>query len=319
MDKYKRINIDLDILSPKSVMEIFSFINDCFENSLDLKYFKKNLLEFNTQEQFFICYYLKKYTTNNLESYLNIYVKKINDDYLSFNNSFSIDDTIELIYINVDKIRNYIELNYKTLKRQTKLIHKDSKHFQFIDKPYNYRIPLFFNAPKYEVLKDIYINKDDFREQIAVLFNGVIPKTQFEEFFNNSFHYKGNISDIKLLNIEFVNSRDIYSSFHELYSIYSKARNHYAKSIKVSFDKATKDKIKEITFSNNSDFRKTQLISLLPKRPVIEIVKLFDIMVIMYNTFPQIRESSIKYLQDNPQATLEKYLLTKSRNIKSFS
>lgn len=316
MNKYERVKIDLNILPPKSVMGIFNFIDNCFENTLDFKYFKKYIIEFNIQEQFFICYYLKKYISNSRSSYLNTYVKSIHDDYTAFDNSSQIDNTIELIYKNTDKISHYINLNLKTLKRQTKLMYKSSKKLQFIDKPYNYRVPLFFSTSKYPVIKDSFVNKDDFKKQVEMLLDGIIPKNQFEDFFNNSFLYRGNISDIQLLNIEIKNSKDVYSSFHKLYSIYSDARNHYAKSIKDSFDKSKKDKIKEINSSGDNDSKKTKLISLLPKIPLIETVKLFDVMVVMYNTFPQIRESSIKYLQKNPKTTLEKYLLTKSRNIK---
>jgi len=319
MDKYERIKIDLDILPPQSVMGIFKFINNCFENSLDFKYFKKELLEFNKQEQFFICFYIKKYLSNSGNSYLNKYVKSIHDDYLDFNNTSHTDDVIELIYKNAEKILYYIDLNLKTLKRQSKLISKKSEGLQFIDKPYNYRIPLFFAVTKDAIVKDTFVDKNDFKKQIETLLDGIIPKAQFDEFFNNSFIYRGNISDIKLLNVEIENSNEVYSSFHKLYSIYSKARNHYAKTIKVSYEKGIKDKIKEINSSGDSDFRKSKLISLLPKKPIIEVVKLFDIMVIMYNTFPQIRETSLNYLQKNPKATIEKYLLTKSRNIKTFS
>lgn len=316
MDKYERIKIDINILSPKSVMGIFNFIDNCFENTLDFKYFKKHIIEFNKQEQFFVCYYLKKYISNDENSYLNKYIKSINDDYLTFDNSSHINNTVKLIYENVDKISHHINLNIETLKRQTKLMYKSSKQLQFIDKPYNYRIPLFFTTSKYPTIKDSFINKNDFKKQVEIILDGIIPKNQFESFFNNSFLYSGNISDLQLLNIEIKNSKDVYSSFHEMYSIYSKARNHYAKNIKDSFDKSKKDKIKEINSSNVSSTRKSNLIALLPKIPTIEIVRLVDVMKVMYNTFPQIRESSSKYLQKNSTSTLEKYLLTQSRNIK---
>ena len=48
-----------------------------------------------------------------------------------------------------------------------------------------------------------------------------------------------------------------------------------------------------------------------------KITKL-DIMKIMYNSFPQVRDNYKNFRRKKPLTTLDEYLLTKSRNIRKY-
>ena len=75
MPKYSRTVFNIIDLSPKSASNVFFFLNELFEKSLDLEYFKSNIKNYSTQEQNYICFYAKAYFANEKKSYLQSKIK----------------------------------------------------------------------------------------------------------------------------------------------------------------------------------------------------------------------------------------------------
>lgn len=315
-NKYSRIKLELTDLSPDSVAKVFLFLRCCLKNDLSIDYYKKNVLKHSIQEQYFISYYAKQYFSSSYNSYLNRWIE---EQIKEVGREETLIDRFEIMGKRAESLLAYLNQTENTLIRQAKKVKNKRVKAIIKQEVYDYRIPLYFK-PKSEDNNKIYsdlppFNKENFYNSLFGIMSIIMDKNQFQSFFHNSFAYLTNPYPIELLNIEIGNSKEVYTQFHKLYELYKEQRSHQNKVIGEYY----KDKIQEIKKNKNrfpNDSIRKKFIR-IPSIPSINKVTRTDIMKIMYNTFPQIRESASEYLIEHPKSNLASYLKTKSRNIKN--
>ncbi len=314
-NKYSRIKLELTDLSPNSVSEIFLFLHNCLANDLSIDYYKKNVLKYSIQEQYFISYYAKQYFSSSYKSYLSRWMEEqVNE----VGREETLLNHFENIGKRAESLLAYLNQTENTLIRQAKKAKNKRVKTIIKQEVYDYRIPLYFKPKSKEDIiysDSLLIDKNDFYSKLYDVMSIVMDNIQFDRFFNNSFAYLTNPFSIELLNIEIGNSEEVYAQFHKFYILYKEQRNHQNKLIEQYY----KEKIEEIKQNKNSlsdDSVKKKFIR-IPSIPLMNKVTRTDIMKIMYNTFPQIRESASEYLIEHPKSNLASYLKTKSRNIKN--
>jgi hypothetical protein len=319
MTKYNRIKLEITDLSPESASKVFQFIHSCLnENDLNIKFFKTNINNYSIDEQHFIFDYSKKYFSSSQRSYLNRWIENLENQFGRREQSLNY---VSNIIKGSEEILNYIQVKEKTVERQFKVLKKKDLYINIKSNAIKYRIPLYFKVKDQEKrkvleeLSEIEINKNIFKERAKELLSEIIRDEEFEVFFNNSFDYCGNEYPIEELNLEFENSGILYSKIHKLYNYYNEVRN---KQNEVVNDYLKKEKDKRLNPKDptkkpseiRAKFYQSQ------KIPNIHRAGRFEFMQIMYNAFPQIRESYYFCLQKKPSSNLQVYLKTKSRNIK---
>lgn len=313
MNKYNRINLELTDLSPKSVSEVFLFLHNCLENDLSLEYYKNCISDYSISEQYFILHYAKQYFSDSYNSYLNRWMKKQVEE---IGEEKAILDRFENIGKKADILLTFLNQTESTVKRQSKKIKKTGISITTKESIYEYRIPLYFkkhNDNRFTGLSSTEINMKSFKNKTKEIIVEVVGTDQFEEFFDNSFYFQNNLRKTQSLYIEMGRIQDVYYKFYELYMYYRKERNHQNRIVSEHYDELIKKSVarKESLSEIKKNFTR------IPKIPSLDKVTRFDFMKIMYNTFPQIRESASEYLLKHPESNLDSYLKTKSRNLKS--
>lgn len=311
MAKYKRIKLNLEDLPPKSVSKVFTFIDELFENGFDVEQFEKVIHTNDIRETYFTYYYLKKY---------------ISDDYLKKFFYESDNDLQTEIIENIKAIEIYIDNSFKTIERRYKKerLYGKHKHPYVIENVLNHRIPLYFIIDEKEYKKFLKIEDtiriaDKFKVKVKEILKEDISPKDFEQFFNNSFSYPNNTSDIEPLFIEINNSGRLYKNMHKVYQYYNNVLNKEYSKLNQSFNiaienrKAINAKKEKKGFITPAEFERLIVLNrrIRPKK-LIRI----HLMLIMYNAFPQIRESAKTYLKNNSAVKLMDYLRVKSKNIK---
>lgn len=321
MSQYNRTKLELTDLSPESVSNIFLFLHSCLENNLTIKYFQSNLVKYSNIEQYFILFYAKVFFSNSYNSYLNRWMNNQAENFIEEPFNTQMRENFNNISSNAGNLITYLNQIENTVRRQAKKSKKSrfiSEKKHKVEKVYDYRIPLYFKTNTKNGTNDFSppkIDKKTFKNDSRDILIKIMDSNQFEEFFNNSFYFQFNSESIKLLSIEMGNAKDVYSQFYQLYQYYKNEKNHQNKIVNDYYSELIKNE--EIKLEKlPKDFIRRKFIR-IPKIPVITKVTRFDIMKIMYNTFPQIRESANEFLSKNPKSNLDAYLKTKSRNIKN--
>lgn len=312
LTKYKRIKLNLEDLPPKSVSKIFNFINDLFDNIFDGEYFDRVISTYNIGETYFTYFYLKKYLSDNFDGYLNKTFYQ------------SEEDLQKVILENIKYIETSIEKSFKTVERRYKkeFLYGKHKHSLKTENVFNERIQLFFTINdeeyrKFLKIKDTIRITDKFKSRIKEILKEDFSEKDFEEFFNNSFSYPNNITDVESLFIEIDNSGRLYKNMYKVYRYYNDTLRKEYDTLNERFNRALVNRKtiypKEGGSINSKKFKR--LIN-LNKRIKPEKLKRIDLILIMYNTFPQIRESTKNYLNKNPSIKKMDYLRIKSKNLK---
>ncbi len=312
MSKYSRIKLDLTDLSPKSVSDVFLFLHECLENDLSLDYFKNNIRKYSVNEQYFIMHYAKQFFSDSYDSYLNRWMREQEQE---IGREETLMNRFQNIANRAENLLAFLKQKENTTERVAKKIKKSGILITENNPPHPYRIPLYFKAKKRKVssLDSLIMDINAFKNRVKEIITEIMDSDQFEAFFYNSFAFQGNIKPIELLYIEMGSVADVYSRFHQLYLFYKEQRGLQNKIIKEYYDNLIKKHIENIEKSSEirKPFKRT------PDIPLLDSVTRFDFMKVMYNTFPQIRESTAEYLLKHPEYYRDSYLKTNSRNIKS--
>ncbi|PWB21493.1 hypothetical protein, partial [Flavobacterium sp. HTF] len=206
----------------------------------------------------------------------------------------------------------YIENNQKTTERQFKFYKKNEFDYSGGEE-ICYKIPLHtLPTKKINDTESNPIGKSlnyslEFKTKVFELFADILNEDQIKELFLNSFSFGRSDGRPTYLNFEFKNSKKIYQTFFELYQFYNSERNSLLRG------KQILEKKKQDKGANTTRVRRKFAPQLLNNK----ITKL-DIMKIMYNSFPQVRDNYKSFGRKKPLTTLDEYLLTKSRNIRKY-
>ena len=319
MPKYDRIKLEIADLTPKSVCRVFEFLDTCLEvHNLNIDYFKDNIDSFCIAENHFIFHFAKQYFSSSQRSYLNKWMEnQLGKDYQVEQSSNYTSKILE----GAEKILDYIRINEKRVERQYKVFKKKDLYIYVKSNPINYRIPLYFKNKSEDGKKIIErlsvkeISLESFKLEAKTILLEVMEGEEFNTFFNNSFDYIRNIYPIEELNLEFEKSDFLYSKFHKLYVYYNDVRNKQNEILNDYYKKLIDERLNPKDPTKKPSEIRTKFI-LSQKIPNIQKVGRLEFMKIMYNAFPQIRDSYYLYLRKNPNASLDSYLRTKSRNIK---
>lgn len=319
MPKYDRIKLEVTDLTPKSACRVFEFLHTCLEDhNLNINYFKNNIDNYSVAENHFIFHFAKQYFSSSTQSYLNKWMRnKLGTDYQveQWSNYTS------KILDGAEKILDYIRLNEKRVERQYKVFKKKDLYIYVKSNPINYRIPLYFKnktEDEKKIIEKLFVKEislESFKLESKSILLEVMESEEFDIFFNNSFDYMGNIYPIEELNLEFEKSNSLYSTIHRLYVYYNDVRNKQNEILNDYYKKLIDERLNPKDPSKKPSEIRTKFI-LSQKAPDISKVGRFEFMQIMYNAFPQIRESYYLHLQKNPSSNRDSYLKTKSRNIK---
>lgn len=312
MNKYNRINLELTDLSPESVSKVFLFLHNCLENDLSLEYYKNNISDYSISEQYFILHYAKQYFSGSYNSYINSWMKKQVEE---IGEEEALLDRFENIGKKAQNLLAFLNQTENTIERRAKKFKKSGAFITKDDSPVEYRVPLYFKKNKNAIkcLSSPVIDMENFKNKAKEIITTIMDTDQFEEFFDNSFSFRRNLKPVKLLYFEMGKAQDVYYQFYELYMYYRKERNHQNKIVSEHYDELITKSIerKESLSEIKKNFTR------IPEIPSLDKATRFDFMKVMYNTFPQIRESASKYLLKHPKSNLDSYLKTKSRNIKN--
>jgi hypothetical protein len=302
----KSSSIKITDLSPESASKVFQFLHIFLEEKqLDVDYFKEELPKFTLEQQYFIFVYAKSYFINSEGGYLDRLLKRQERIYTDEETSQKFLEYASLITKNASKIFNIIDSN------QLKVIEKKMKGFiannnakedfitKLATKPCNYRIPLYI---KYEKIDKEDIEKkrstheissvfNNFKEDVFNILKPILNPDQIEQFFYNSFAFHSNVYPIELLHFE-ITSKEIFNS------CVRQLNKTYKNDVLPHVEKYTED--------YNEKYN---------KRDKFNSVNRVEFMIVMYNTFPQIRDSYLLYLQKDPSRSLIDFLNTQISNI----
>ncbi|MFV0531758.1 MAG: hypothetical protein ACK5MD_10035 [Flavobacteriales bacterium] len=289
MGAYDRINTAITELPPKSAFKVFQFIDELFEKCLDRELFKQNFWSFNAGEQHYICLYLKHYF-NGSERYtfFNNWVIQQEFKYRQSGEEESFHDFKEELYHNKKQLAAILTSYEKTAHRRLKQLKKYKVPFDeyaeyFHDGHIDYRLPLYFNRKE---LQEFFIKA----------MQEVMTSQQAEEFFINSFDFGNNLYPIRVLYIELDNLTDIKEQI-------TLVKDQYDKYFKYHVEKSIEDHNKGIDLL---PLNKQQYYpKLKDEKPTnTEFVK------IMYNAFPEIRDTASKHKKG-----LEQFLKSYGSNL----
>ena len=274
MSAYDRINNVITELPPESAFKVFEFIKSLFDNRLDKQFFKDTFWSFNVAEQHYVCYYTKTYfDSSDRYTFFNKWIQEKGFEYSKAGEEQSFFDFKEELYQNRRQLVSILISYEKTAQRRLKQLKKFKVPFNqysdyFPEGQIDYRIPLYFKPNK-------------FKNYFLDVMNEVMSVEQAEEFFYNSFKFGNNLYDIKLLYIEL---NDLTLIKEQL----SLVKREYDNHIKYQLEKLvlthngkidTKPDKKQIWYSKLTDDKPT----------------LTDFAKIMYNAFPQLRDTASKH------------------------
>lgn len=306
MPKNNRIKLEITDLSPESASKVFQFLHILLEEEqLDENYFKEELLKFTLEQQYFIFVYAKSYFNSSEGGYLDRLLKSQERIYVDKETSQTFLEYTSLITKNASKIFNIASSNQlkvivKKLKGSIKNnTAKDDFITQLATKPYKYRIPLYIKLEKinnedFETEKSQYRVSsifNDFKKEVFNILKPILNPDQIQQFFYNSFAFHNNDYPIELLHFEIANKEIFNSCVRNL-------NNTYKNNVLNHVEKFTEDYNRK--YNKDDKFKS---------------VGRLEFMRVMYNTFPQIRDSYNLYHQKDPSQSIDDYLTTQLQNI----
>ena len=272
MSRFDRINTAITQIPIPSAAKVFNFIDELFENRLDKEYFKQDFWNFDTGEQYFICYYLNIYfDSSDRYTFFNNWLKQKEDLYRQAGDEESFIDFKEELYANKQELLAILNSYKKTAERRFKTLLKHKVPFDlysdyFTKGQIDYKIPLHYKPKEF---KTYFLKK----------MSGLMTTHDTETFFYNSFDFGHNLYPVKLLNIELDNHTDIKERIIDVKTFYDSQRKYQLE--------------KSLQAYNGN------LVSLpkekQPWHPRIEpeFPTLCDFAKIIYNAFPQIRDKAL--------------------------
>ena len=280
MEKYKRVNPKITDLNPDKVSGIFVFLEALFEDhNLSIDYFKYNLYQFSVAQQYFILKYAKEYFNLDSESsFISKRLLSLERDIDSQKEEDVFNTYKQVIISNSQILLVRIDQMINTVENRFKYY---LKHNVSNDLAYNVEFAINIKIP-------IYLKAKEFKKSVFYVLKDLYSQEQIIDFYNNSFHSSPQTFPPKLLYLEIENSTALYNA---IYKLFNKRFKYVSKMSKL----------------------KQQFYSELRTNKVTR----YDFMCVMYNAFPQIRDSYSKAKQSNPSLLLENYLLNKSRNIRA--
>lgn len=341
MSRNDRITLELTELPLESVTKVFSFLENIVKDYLlDIDTFETEIQKYSLLEQYFICeygsfYYSKQKINSLLKSqHFNGY-----DDFQK-----------RLIEENADNFIKGIEGMRESLKKLAKN-HKrkygDFSTFKlpdgFIEKPIDFRLPLYFTvetALDFEKrLGNRLKTKSDFKQEIYTILREILQDEDIELFFNNTFAYSTNPYPIILLYLTINKKTEFKKKMLQLYTSYSnyylrgksQYENYYIEYHSDLAEQIKNKKIKKIVLNSEGLLVDTgEFIELTEQRSrfypkiknkedkqkFIKELKLFrlpeitkeDFAKILFNSFVHIREEYIEKIIENPEFSIEQYL-----------
>ncbi|GAB5565164.1 MAG: hypothetical protein Wins2KO_22270 [Winogradskyella sp.] len=295
MKKYKRVIPRLTDLDPSDVSEIFSFLKSLFEVKLRLDHLQEDLYKHTLYQQYFIVQYGKQYfNLDNTNSYLSKRLYDLEQDIESQDEEDAFIAYKEVITTNnliLQKKLNLLEKNIINRVRyylkhgiQSKLSPSISE--TVIDK----KIP-------------VYLKSREFKKIVYKSLKALYSEQQIDDFYINSFKSSTQSFPPKLLYLEIENSSILYAAIYSLFNYKFKyvSENLRTLNSKYNYKVSKMPLVKQKFYSELKTDKVTR----------------YDFMCIMFNAFPQIRDTYYKALKQTPSLTLKDYLTTKSRNIRA--
>ncbi|SUX46623.1 hypothetical protein [Chryseobacterium indoltheticum] len=350
MSRNNRITLELTELSLESVTKVFNFLENVLKDYLlDLDMFEEKIQKYSLLEQYFIC------------EYGSIYYSKQKINSLLKSRSFTgyEDFQIQSIKENADNFINGVEGMRESLKKLAKN-HKrkygDFVTFKlpdgFIEKPINFRLPLYFAAQTAEDFEKRFgtrsKTKSDFKQEVYSILEDFLQKEDIELLFNNSFAYSTNPYQIVLLYLTITNKTEFKKKMLRLYTSYSEYyqrgkseyENYYKKYYSELAHQIKDKKIKktvldsrgllvdtgefiELTETRSKFYPKLDTVA--DKQKFINSKELFHLPEItkehfgkiLYNSFVHIREGYVEKAIENPGLTLEQHLKKASTELRN--
>lgn len=312
-------------LDPKSVIRIHLLIRKYVAfHSINLKTKKdlsslfNNNYDLSLEEKYFIASYLPQYLNlKDKNSYVSMRIKESEDlgDYED------IDKMIEHA-IGINEVCN---LNLKKYKRRYNSSIKSNINFIKIDE---------ILIPKIKDWKRLPV-EDVFRVKFIEIINKELSPYYSDEtikaIIDNSFRINAFRGNIKLLNIEFERSSDIYRAFRNIYKEYKKNSHslkyfsklndeifngHYIEPKENEEDSLTEaeNEIKEIKKERKELREKFKLKK--NKDEYYKATNRINFAKILFLSFSKIRENFINNQATRNESDLENYLENVSKNIK---
>ena len=273
MSAYDRINTAITELPPKSAYIVFNFIHELFENRLDKELFKQRFWNFNAGEQHYICLYLKHYFDGSERyTFFNKWLEQKELNYRQAGEEELFRDFKEELLENKQQLTAILYSYEKTAQRRLKQLKKYKVPFDeyaefFYDGHINYKIPLYFDH-------------NTFREYFLKAMQEVMTLQQADAFFVNSFDFGSNLYPLRVLYIALNNLTHIKEQM-------SLVKEKYDEWFKYTSEKRVLDHNQSI---NSLPIEKQNWYSkLLEQKPTNT-----DFAKIMYNAFPEIRDSAKK-------------------------
>lgn len=274
MSAYDRINNAITELPPESAFKVFEFIKILFNNRLDKQFFKDAFWNFNAGEQNYICYYLKTYFDNSQRyTFFNKWIEEKEFEYSEAGEEQSFFYFKEEIYQNKGQLMSILVSYEKTAQRRLKQL----KKFKI---PFN-QYSNYFSEDKIDYRVPLYLKPNKFKSYFLEVMNEVMSDEQAKVFFYNSFKFGNNLYPIKLLYIELSDMTLIKEQM-------SLVKREYDKQVKYQLEKAVLEYNGKL---DNMPAKKQIWYSKLSvEKPTIK-----DFVKIMYNAFPQLRDTASKH------------------------
>lgn len=300
----------LNELDPKSIINVFSVINEFVEFDLNkLKTSKELNMIFNSsnysiEEKFYIAFYLPKYL--NIASEKTSIFKRIKEiEDLGDSEELAI---LDLIKEYADTISDACKTNLKKFKRQynsnlkSNVIIEDEEKKLFNEISEWTRLPLN-KEKRNEFLKFIYLQLTPF----------YLPEN-IKYIIENSFEILPFPNKIALMNFEIEKSSDIYRAFYNIYLEYRKRDADFidiADNNQIIRSKPINQKT-----INNSNLKRAAFYPYLHKEQYKNATNKINIAKIMFLTFTKIRENYLIHSKKEVNTNLNDYLKTFCKNIK---
>lgn len=300
----------LSQLPIKSALKIFTFLDQLLEEeNLDPEYFRNQAELFQSQEKYFLYLYASEYFSDNHDSFLNNWIRKITAD----NGLDIVSDHLAMVQNNAQtlkKITNAQKL--KSLEKEflnSKQTVEDENQYVFEralsifeDNDNNFRtfqrIPLYVSKKYQESFKRFFYE---------TLKNSLDPDF-IEKLYFNTFEFGGNITELKLLYLRI----DQKSLLEEAFRIITKKyKDDILQRMKARY-------INEINSTIEEKLVKASPLrtKFLPKKLKYPKVTRLHFMKAMYNAFPHIRSAYHKSLTKNPSLPLDHFLTIRIKNLK---
>lgn len=320
-------------LDPKSVVKIYEIIGEYVNDSSSLK--KKDDLnsifndssKYSLKEKYFLAYYLSNYFNfKNKKSYISRKIKEFED--IEDSGDTRDKEFIDDMKNDAIKINEICNLNLKKFKRRYNSYIASNINLDKVDKTFIHQIRNWKRLPIEKV----------FREKLIEVINTELSPFYSDETINviidNSFEVNAFRSRIKLLNIEFERSSDIYLAFYNIYIEYKK-NAHLLKKKSIlnnrildgNYTEEEEDKDRILT-EDEKKIRELKRIEQerkdargkfrlrKQKEEYSQATNRINFAKILFLSFSKIRENYITNQIEINDSVLNKYLESVSKNIK---